>query len=253
MVGGVNSPELILFPAVDIKGGQAVQLVQGVSDSAKQFGDPIEAAMRWCDQGAEWLHVVDLDGAFGDGRNLGVIESLVKAVPVKVEVSGGIRDDASLEAVLATGAERVNIGTAAVENPEWCASAINRHGEKIAISLDVKDGKLASRGWTEAPGELLETLGQMSQAGCERFVVTDVRSDGMLGGPNLELLGQVCAHTDAHVVASGGVHSLSDILKLRGLTPLGVEGAIIGTALYIGELNLPEALSVARGQSQPGA
>ena len=252
------SDRLVLLPAVDVAGGQAVQLVQGVAGSEKVFGDPMVAAQRWVDDGAEWIHLVDLDAAFGRGSNATVLAPIVAAVRaagVQVELSGGIRDDASLERALGTGCARVNIGTAALESPAWCEQVISAYGEQIAIGLDVRGTRLAARGWTREGGELDETLARLDAAGCARFVVTDVASDGMLSGPNLELLAHVCERTDAPVVASGGISSLSDVAALSGLVGRGVEGAIIGTALYVGSFTLPEALAVTRqplGSSQPG-
>lgn len=238
---------LTLLPAVDVADGQAVQLVQGVAGTEKKFGDPLTAAKRWRDAGAEWIHLVDLDAAFGRGDNAEVIAEVVSAMDLKVELSGGIRDDASLERALATGCARVNIGTAALENPEWCTEVIAAHGDKIAIGLDVKNDHLAARGWTRSGGDVYETLARLDAAGCARFVVTDVGSDGMLSGPNFELLGAICARTDAPVVASGGISSLEDLRRLRGLVPIGIEGAIIGTALYVGKFELTDALKVANG------
>ncbi len=235
---------LVLLPAVDVQDGQAVQLVQGVAGSQKVFGDPLAAAQRWQQAGADWIHLVDLDAAFGRGSNGEVIAEIVEAMNLNVELSGGIRDDATLERALATGCRRVNIGTAALENPDWCVDVIASYGDRIAIGLDVKGTRLAARGWTREGGDLYETLAQMTEAGCERFVVTDVASDGMLTGPNLELLGAVCARTSAKVVASGGISTLEDVRTLCGLVPLGVEGAIIGTALYVGNFTLADALAV---------
>ena len=235
---------LELLPAVDVQGGQAVQLVQGVAGSEKVFGDPLAAARRWQDGGAEWLHLVDLDAAFGRGSNAGVIAEIVAAMQMNVELSGGIRDDESLERALATGCRRVNIGTAALERPEWCDRVIGEHGDRIAIGLDVRGTRLAARGWTREGGELWETLDRLNAAGCTRYVVTDVASDGMLTGPNVGLLKDVCARTEAKVVASGGIAQLEDLRMLRELVPLGVEGAIVGTALYVGNFTLAEALQV---------
>jgi phosphoribosylanthranilate isomerase len=235
-----------LLPAVDVQGGQAVQLVQGIAGSEKTFGDPLAAAMRWQDAGAEWLHLVDLDAAFGRGSNAAVIADIVSAMSLKVELSGGIRDDESLARALATGCRRVNIGTAALENPTWCERIIAEHGDLIGIGLDVRGTKLAARGWVREGGDWAETVDRLSAAGCATFVVTDVQSDGMLTGPNVELLKAVCARTDADVIASGGIAALDDLRALRELVPLGVEGAIIGTALYVGNFTLEEALKVAR-------
>lgn len=236
-----------MLPAVDVKGGRAVQLVQGVDGTEKVFGDPLEAAGRWQDAGAAWIHLVDLDAAFGRKANSDTIARLIDSVDLKVELSGGIRDDASLERALATGCARVNIGTAALENPAWCEKVIHRHGDVIAISLDVREDKLAARGWTSEGGNVYETLARLDGAGCARYVVTDVASDGMLTGPNYELLGAICARTASPVVASGGISSLEDVRRLRGLVPIGIEGAIVGTALYIGNFSIDDALAVARG------
>ncbi len=241
------SAYLELLPAVDIKGGQAVQLVQGVDGSEKRFGDPIEAALRWQDAGAEWLHLVDLDAAFGHGENRALQAEIVGKLDIKVEMSGGIRDDESLEAAMATGCRRVNIGTAALEQPEWCARAIATYGDRVAIGLDVRGTTLAARGWTRDGGDLHETLARLDAEGCARYVVTDVNKDGMLQGPNLDLLRDVCSRTDRPVVASGGVTTLDDIRALMDLVPIGVEGAIAGTALYEGRFTIEEALALTKG------
>jgi len=243
----VISPQnpLVLFPAVDVAGGQAVQLVQGVVGTEKRFGEPRAAAERWQDAGAQWIHLVDLDAAFGRGENADLIAEIVGHLRIDVELSGGIRDDATLERALATGCRRVNIGTAALEQPEWCDEVIAAYGDRIAIGLDVRGTRLAARGWTSEGGDLDETLDRLSTAGCARFVVTDVASDGMLSGPNLELLRHVCDRTDAPVVASGGISTLEDLIALRELVPAGVEGAIIGTALYVGSFTIEEALLAA--------
>ncbi len=246
-----DARSLQLLPAVDVQGGQAVQLVQGVAGSQKEFGDPMAAARRWRDLGAEWIHLVDLDAAFGRGNNRAVTASIASTIGTLVELSGGIRDDASLEAALAAGATRVNIGTAALENPAWCERIIGQYGDKIAIGLDVRSTRLAARGWTREGGDLHESLRRLNDAGCQRYVVTDVTSDGMLSGPNLELLADVCDHTDAAVVASGGISTLADIAALRTMVGHGVEGAIIGTALYVGRFTLPDALAVAAGAPVP--
>jgi phosphoribosyl isomerase A len=242
--------DLVLLPAVDVAGGQAVQLVQGVAGTEKKFGDPRAAAERWQQAGARWLHLVDLDAAFGRGDNAAIIAEVVRAMKIDVEISGGIRDDESLERALATGCTRVNIGTAALERPEWCEQAIGRYGDKIAVGLDVRGRRLAARGWTRDAGELYETLERLEGAGCGRYVVTDVASDGMLSGPNLDLLRRVCEHTKAPVVASGGISRLTDIIALAEMVALGVEGAIIGTALYVGNFTLEEAL---RAAEAPGS
>jgi phosphoribosyl isomerase A len=241
---------LVLLPAVDVAGGQAVQLVQGVAGSEKRFGDPRAAVDRWQRAGAEWLHLVDLDAAFGRGNNAELVAEVTAQASLHVELSGGIRDDASLDRALATGCARVNIGTAALERPEWCEEVIGTFGDRIAIGLDVRGRSLAARGWTRDGGELYATLERLNAAGCRRYVVTDVASDGMLSGPNLDLLRRVCERTDARVVASGGISSLADIRALAELVPHGVEGAIIGTALYVGNFRLEEALGAAAGAAQ---
>lgn len=237
--------KLQLLPAVDVQGGQAVQLVQGVAGTQQEFGDPLEAALRWQRGGAEWLHLVDLDAAFGRGSNAELLRSIVGALDLNVELSGGIRDDESLQRALATGARRVNIGTAALENPEWCERIIAEYGGKIAIGFDVRGENLAARGWTTEGGPWPETLDRLVAAGCERFVVTDVNADGMLSGPNLELLTAVAERSGRKVIASGGIATLDDLRALRGLVHRGVEGAIIGTALYVGRFTIEEALEVA--------
>ena len=220
-----------------------MQLVQGITGSERVFGDPLEAALRWQEAGATWVHLVDLDAAFGRGENREVLGSVVQALDINVEMSGGIRDDETLTAALATGCRRVNIGTAALESPQWCASVIATHGDAVAIGLDVRGTTLAARGWTHDAGELFDVLARLDSQGCSRYVVTDVLRDGMLQGPNLDLLRDVCARTDAAVIASGGVSSLGDLRALASLTAVGVEGAIVGTALYTGAFSLPEALT----------
>ncbi|MDP9436515.1 MAG: bifunctional 1-(5-phosphoribosyl)-5-((5-phosphoribosylamino)methylideneamino)imidazole-4-carboxamide isomerase/phosphoribosylanthranilate isomerase PriA [Actinomycetota bacterium] len=232
---------LVLLPAVDVAAGQAVRLVQGEAGSETSYGDPVEAALQWQRDGAEWVHLVDLDAAFGRGSNRELLARVVGELDVAVEMSGGIRDDASLEAALATGCARVNIGTAALEQPEWCAAAIARHGERIAVGLDVRGTTLSARGWTQDGGELFDVLARLDAEGCARYVVTDVRRDGTLTGPNLDLLRSVTAATDRPVVASGGVSSLDDLRAIAGVA--GVEGAIVGKALYAGAFTLPEALA----------
>jgi 1-(5-phosphoribosyl)-5-[(5-phosphoribosylamino)methylideneamino] imidazole-4-carboxamide isomerase/N-(5'phosphoribosyl)anthranilate isomerase len=241
----VSASRLELLPAVDIADGRAVQLIQGVAGSGGEFGDPLDAALAWQEQGAEWLHLVDLDAAFGRGSNRELVDRIVGALDINVELSGGIRDAASLAGALATGCRRVNLGTAALEQPEWTAEAIGEHGDRIAVGLDVRGTTLAARGWTRDGGDLWETLARLDQEGCARYVVTDVNKDGMLAGPNLGLLQQVCEQTARPVVASGGVSTLDDIRALRGLVDAGVEGAIVGSALYRGAFTLPEALDVA--------
>ncbi|MGI6878603.1 bifunctional 1-(5-phosphoribosyl)-5-((5-phosphoribosylamino)methylideneamino)imidazole-4-carboxamide isomerase/phosphoribosylanthranilate isomerase PriA [Microbacterium sp. gxy059] len=242
-----STPGLVLLPAVDVADGRAVRLTQGEAGSETSYGDPVEAAEQWRDQGAEWLHLVDLDAAFGRGQNTAVLRRVIKHMKgVNVEISGGIRDDASLEAALESGAQRVNLGTAALENPDWTEAVIARYGEAIAVGLDVRGTTLAARGWTQEGGDLWEVLERLEAANCARYVVTDVTKDGTLRGPNIDLLRQMTERTDRPVVASGGISSLDDIAALRDLVPAGVEGAIVGKALYAGAFTLAEALDVAR-------
>ncbi len=241
-----STPELILLPAVDVADGKAVRLTQGEAGTETNYGDPIDAALEWARQGADWIHLVDLDAAFGRGSNAAVIRKVIRQVRgVLVEVSGGIRDDRSLQAALESGAARINLGTAALENPEWAADVIGRYGDVIAVGLDVRGTTLAARGWTQEGGDLWTVLERLEAAGCSRYVVTDVTKDGTLQGPNLDLLREITSRTTKPVVASGGVSSLDDIIALRDLVPLGVEGAIIGKALYAGAFTLAEALDVA--------
>jgi 1-(5-phosphoribosyl)-5-[(5-phosphoribosylamino)methylideneamino] imidazole-4-carboxamide isomerase/N-(5'phosphoribosyl)anthranilate isomerase len=234
---------LTLLPAVDVANGQAVRLVQGAAGTETSYGDPLEAALAWQEAGARWIHLVDLDAAFGRGSNADQLAELIARLDVAVELSGGIRDDAALTTALAAGCRRVVIGTAALENPDWVRRAIGEHGERIAVGLDVRGTRLAARGWTSDGGELDEALGRLEADGCRRYVVTDIDRDGMLGGPNLGLLRTVCAHTDKPVIASGGVSSLEDLQAIAGLMPLGVEGAIVGKALYAGAFTLERALA----------
>jgi 1-(5-phosphoribosyl)-5-[(5-phosphoribosylamino)methylideneamino] imidazole-4-carboxamide isomerase/N-(5'phosphoribosyl)anthranilate isomerase len=236
-----------VLPAVDVAGGEAVRLVQGEAGTETSYGAPLVAARAWQDQGAAWLHLVDLDAAFGRGGNRALVAEVVAGVDMAVELSGGIRDDDSLQAALATGATRVVIGTAALESPDWVARIIADHGEAIAVGLDVRGTTLAARGWTHEGGELFEVLARLDREGCARYVVTDVHRDGMLSGPNLDLLRSVCAATPAPVVASGGVSSLADLQALTGLSGEGLEGAIVGKALYAGAFTLTEALATVAG------
>lgn len=237
---------LELLPAVDVADGKAVRLTQGEAGTEEDFGHPTQAAADWITQGAEWIHLVDLDAAFGRGENRAVIAEVIAASHgTKIELSGGIRDDASLAAAIDMGVARVNLGTAALEDPNWTAEVIQRYGDKIAVGLDVRGTTLAARGWTREGGELLDVLSRLEAAGCPRYVVTDVTKDGTLRGPNLDLLRLVMQHTDRPVVASGGISSLDDIAALRELVPLGLEGAILGKSLYAGRFTLTEALEIA--------
>ena len=234
---------LILLPAVDVKDGQAVRLVQGALENETKYGDPLDAALDFQNAGAELIHLVDLDAAFGIGSNAELLAEVVGALDIKVELSGGIRDNESLERALATGCARINLGTAALENPDWTAQVIAKHGEKIAVGLDVRGHTLAARGWTTEGGNLFETIERLDRDGCARYVLTDVAKDGTLMGPNINLLKEVAAATNRPIIASGGVSSLADLESLRELTAIGVEGAIVGKALYAGAFTLSEALA----------
>ena len=240
---------LELLPAVGDVDGQAVRLVQGEAGSETGYGDPLAAALDWHAGGAEWIHLVDLDAAFGRGSNADLLADVTQDLAgkgVKIELSGGIRDDASLARALGTGATRVNLGTAALEDPEWTARVITEHGDQIAVGLDVRGTTLAARGWTREGGDLWEVLDRLEADGCPRYVVTDVTKDGTLRGPNTELLRDVCARTPAAVIASGGVSTLDDLRALAVLEPLGVEGVITGKALYAGAFTVAEALAALR-------
>ena len=238
-------PELQILPAIDVKDGQAVRLFQGELAKESNYGLPVEVAKEFSAEGASWIHLVDLDAAFGIGSNFELIQEVISSVDIKVELSGGIRDDDSLKRALSTGCKRVNLGTAAIENPEWTAKVIGQYGEKIAVGLDVRGHTLATRGWTEQGGDLFEMISKLDAAGCSRYIVTDVTKDGTLTGPNLDLLREVCAATSAPVIASGGISELQDLINLRAMTNLGVEGAIVGKAIYSGAFSLAQALEVA--------
>lgn len=236
---------LILLPAVDVADGQAVRLVQGELGTETSYGSPLDAALAWQEQGAEWIHLVDLDAAFGKGSNRELLKEVTAKLDIKVELSGGIRDDESLNNALATGAARINLGTAALEDPDWTAKVIAQHGDKIAIGLDVRGRNLAARGWTREGGELIETLQRLDKDNAARYVVTDVTKDGTLQGPNTALLREILDYTKKPVIASGGIAQLSDIAELRQLTNIGVEGAIVGKALYAQKFSLKDALRIA--------
>ncbi|MEU5721758.1 bifunctional 1-(5-phosphoribosyl)-5-((5-phosphoribosylamino)methylideneamino)imidazole-4-carboxamide isomerase/phosphoribosylanthranilate isomerase PriA [Micromonospora sp. NPDC047738] len=237
---------LTLLPAVDVADGRAVRLVQGAAGSETAYGDPLEAALAWQSDGAEWIHLVDLDAAFGRGTNAHLLAEVVRQLDVKVELSGGIRDDESLQAALGTGAARVNIGTAALEDPQWCDRICGEYGDRVAIGLDVRGRTLSARGWTRDGGDLWEVLERLDKAGASRYVVTDITKDGTMRGPNLDLLREVCSRTDAPVIASGGVSTLDDLRALAALEPVGVEGVIAGKALYAGAFTVAEALATLR-------
>lgn len=236
--------KLELLPAIDVKEGRAVRLFQGELSQQTAYGSPSEVALEFLAAGAEWIHLVDLDAAFGTGSNFELIESVIKSVDIKVELSGGIRDDESLNRALSTGCRRVNLGTAALENPDWTSKVISKFGDRIAVGLDVRGHTLAARGWTKEGGELFETIERLDRDGCARYIVTDVAKDGTLAGPNFKLLEEVCAATDKPVVASGGVSKLEDLINLSKMVEIGIEGAIVGKAIYSGNLDLKEALQV---------
>ena len=236
--------KLVLLPAIDVRDGRAVRLVEGQLDQESKYGSPLEVALEFQAAGADWIHLVDLDAAFGIGSNYELIYEVIASLDINIELSGGIRDSKTLERALATGCTRVNLGTAALEDPEWTSEMIKKYGEKIAVGLDVRGRTLAARGWTKEGGDLFETIERLNQDGCSRYVLTDVTKDGTMRGPNLELLREVCAATDAPVVASGGVSTLDDLSSLRSLTAIGVEGVIVGKALYAGAFTVNQALKV---------
>ncbi|MHA2789311.1 bifunctional 1-(5-phosphoribosyl)-5-((5-phosphoribosylamino)methylideneamino)imidazole-4-carboxamide isomerase/phosphoribosylanthranilate isomerase PriA [Corynebacterium sp. S7] len=239
-----------LLPAVDVVDGQAVRLDQGEAGTEKNYGSPLEAALAWQEQGAEWLHFVDLDAAFGRGSNHELMAEITRKLDINVELTGGIRDDASLERALATGAKRVNIGTAALQNPEWMIEVLGKYADKVAIDIAVREEngewRTKGNGWTSDGGDLWEVLERFDAAGCSRFVVTDVSKDGTLAGPNIELLREVSAATDAAVTASGGISSLEDVLEVAKYEDEGIDSVIIGKALYEKRFTLREALSAVK-------
>jgi phosphoribosylformimino-5-aminoimidazole carboxamide ribotide isomerase/phosphoribosylanthranilate isomerase len=239
---------LDILPAIDVKEGVAIRLVQGELDKQSKYGDPIEIATQFVASGASWIHLVDLDAAFGLGNNFEVLASVIKSVDIKIELSGGIRDDESLNRALSTGCTRINLGTAALEQPEWTESVIKKHGDKIAVGLDVRGRQLSARGWTKSGGDLFEAITRLDKVGCARYVLTDITRDGTLTGPNLELLKEVTSFTKTPIVASGGISSLSDVKALTQLTHDGVEGVIIGKALYAGAFTLAQVLATAKGE-----
>ena len=239
---------LDIFPAIDVKEGSAIRLVQGELNKQSKYGDPVEIAAEFVAAGASWIHLVDLDAAFGLGNNFEVLASVIKSVDIKIELSGGIRDDESLERALSTGCTRINLGTAALEQEEWTESVIKKHGDKIAVGLDVRGRELSARGWTKSGGDLFQAITRLDKAGCARYVLTDITRDGTLTGPNLELLKEVTSFTKTPIVASGGISSLTDVKALTQLTNQGVEGVIIGKALYAGAFTLAQVLAIAKGE-----
>ena len=241
----MSKQKLEILPAIDVKDGRAVRLVQGELSQESTYGLPVEVAGDFVSQGAEWIHLVDLDAAFGIGSNFELIQEVIKSVDIKIELSGGIRNEESLIRALSTGCTRVNLGTAAIEDPDWTAKVISEYGARIAVGLDVRGHTLAARGWTREGGDLFEMIELLEAAGCSRYIVTDVAKDGTLTGPNFELLKEVCAVTKVPVVASGGISVIQDLIDLRDLTPIGIEGAIVGKAIYSGSFTLEQALKAA--------
>ena len=241
----MSKQKLEILPAIDVKDGRAVRLVQGELSQESTYGLPVEVAGDFVSQGAEWIHLVDLDAAFGIGSNFELIQEVIKSVDIKIELSGGIRNEESLIRALSTGCTRVNLGTAAIEDPDWTAKVISEYGARIAVGLDVRGHTLAARGWTREGGDLFEMIELLDAAGCSRYIVTDVAKDGTLTGPNFELLKEVCAVTKVPVVASGGISVIQDLIDLRDLTPIGIEGAIVGKAIYSGSFTLEQALKAA--------
>jgi phosphoribosyl isomerase A len=228
-----------LFPAIDLKDGRAVRLYQGKMDLATDYGTPLDVAESFLQQGAEWIHLVDLDAATGAGNNQEIVHQIIKRLPISIELSGGIRDQRSLDSALETGATRVNIGTAAITNLSWTQSIVQKYGETIAIALDIDGTKVAMRGWQEKGPDVNEVLTSLMEAGVLRYVVTDISRDGTLTGPNLSLLETLARRTSQPIVASGGISSLDDLEALTQVE--GVEGAVIGKALYSGAFTLEDA------------
>lgn len=239
---------LEILPAIDVKEGVAVRLTKGELDKPGIYGDPVEVAAEFISSGVSWIHLVDLDAAYGLGDNFKVLASVIKSMDIKIQLSGGIKDDESLNRALSTGSSRINLATSALDNPKWVESVIKKHGDKIAVSLDVSGRVLSPRGGIKSGGDLFQMITRLDQAGCARYVLTDVNRDGTLTGPNLELLKEVCSFTKTPVVASGGISSLSDVKALTQLTDQGIEGVIIGKALYTGAFTLAQVIAVAKGE-----
>jgi phosphoribosyl isomerase A len=235
-----------LLPAVDIKQGKAVRLKQGEISDKTVYGSPVECALDFQNSGADWLHLVDLDAAFGVGSNSEIVLEVINSLNIKVELSGGIRTDESLAKALATNCDRVILGTAALEDPSWSSKVIKKHGEKIAVSLDVRGETLAARGWVREGGNLYEAITRLASDGCAMFIVTDISKDGTLQGPNFELLEKVCKFSQVPVIASGGVSSLADLKRLVSMQDIGIKGAIVGKALYEGAFTVEDALAVVK-------
>ena len=239
---------LEILPAIDVKDGVAIRLTKGELNNQSKYGDPLEVAGEFVKSGVHWIHLVDLDAAFGLGSNFEILDSIIKSVDIKIQLSGGIKDDESLNRALTTGCSRINLGTAALDNPEWVESVIKKHGDKIAVALDVDGKVLSPRGGSKSGGDLFQMITRLDKAGCARYVLTDVNRDGALNGPNLELLKEVTSFTKTPIVASGGVSSLSDVKSLMQLTNQGVEAVIIGKGLYTGAFTLAQVLATVKGE-----
>ena len=239
---------LEILPAIDVKDGVAIRLTKGELDNQSKYGDPLEVAGEFVKSGVKWIHLVDLDAAFGLGNNFEILDSIIKSVDIKIQLSGGIKDDESLNRALTTNCSRINLGTAALDNLEWVESVIKKHGDKIAVALDVDGKVLSPRGGSKSGGDLFQMITRLDKSGCARYVLTDVNRDGALSGPNLELLKEVTSFTKTPIVASGGVSSLSDVKSLMQLTDQGVEAVIIGKALYTGAFTLAQAIAVTKGE-----
>ncbi len=243
IAGALEHSSFELLPAIDVSKGLSVR--PGNESSQESFGSPMDIASDWIASGANWIHLVDLDAAYGTGENRKLISEVVSLCSgIQVQVSGGIRDEESLTAALQTGATRVNLATSALMDMPWVESAISNYGQKISVSLDVSDSRLVARGSGEDVGELELVLKQLDGFGCARYVVTDVKRDGSLNGPNLELLEQVLSQTPKPIIASGGISKLSDLEDLVTLSRKGLAGAILGKALYVGRFSLQQALEV---------
>jgi phosphoribosylformimino-5-aminoimidazole carboxamide ribotide isomerase/phosphoribosylanthranilate isomerase len=239
---------LEILPAIDVKDGVAIRLTKGELNNQSKYGDPLEVAGEFVKSGVNWIHLVDLDAAFGLGNNFEILDSIIKSVDIKIQLSGGIKDDESLNRALTTNCSRINLGTAALDNPEWVESVIKKHGDKIAVALDVDGKVLSPRGGSKSGGDLFQMITRLDKVGCARYVLTDVNRDGALSGPNLELLKEVSSFTKTPIVASGGVSSMSDVKSLMQLTNQGVEAVIIGKGLYTGAFTLAQVLATVKGE-----